>query len=198
MRPTSQPSPYTPENLAPFLCSLYVLIMDSKATPFDSGALGSRRAIIRRNPDDVQEIEMIEAAWGSNPRFSDGIRYEFIRSEGRTFLPNRCLVPASEFHIRNGEKKFRVRLEDGNFFYLAAIWEPAMGDWPVSYRIITVDANPEVMRYQERHGAIIQRRQVMRWLDDRVSETDLLLTPPPHLFTIEEIFTKPVQTSLAF
>ena len=172
--------------------------MDSKATPFDSDALGSRRAIIRRNPDDVQEIEMIEAAWGSNPRFSDGIRYEFIRSEGRTFPTNRCLVPASEFHIRNGEKKFRVRLEDGNFFYLAAIWEPAMGDWPVSYRIITVDANPEVMRYQERHGAIIQRRQVMRWLDDRVSETDMLLTPPAHFFTIEEIFTKPVQTSLAF
>ncbi|GLV27365.1 DUF159 family protein [Sphingobium sp. TomTYG45] len=141
---------------------------------------------------------MIEAAWGSNPRFSDGIRYEFIRSEGRTFPTNRCLVPASEFHIRNGEKKFRVRLEDGNFFYLAAIWEPAMGDWPVSYRIITVDANPEVMRYQERHGAIIQRRQVMRWLDDRVSETDMLLTPPAHFFTIEEIFTKPVQTSLAF
>ena len=91
-----------------------------------------------------------------------------------------------------------MRLEDGNFFYLAAIWEPAMGDWPVSYRIITVDANPEVMRYQERHGAIIQGRQVMRWLDDRVSETDMLLTPPAHFFTIEEIFTKPVQTSLAF
>ena len=172
--------------------------MDSNATPFDSDALGSRRAIIRRNPDDVQEIEMIEAAWGSNPRFSDGIRYEFIRSEGRTFPSNRCLVPASEFHIRNGEKKYRVRLEDGNFFYLAAIWEPAMSEWPISYRIITVDANPEVMRYQERHGAIIQRGQVMRWLDDRVSETDLLLTPPPRLFTIEEIFTKPVQTSLAF
>ena len=172
--------------------------MDSKATPFDSDALGSRRAIIRRNPDNVSEIEMIEAAWGSNPRFSDGVRYEFTRSEGRTFPTHRCLVPASEFHIRNGEKKFRVRLEDGNFFYLAAIWEPAMGDWPVSYRIITVDANPEVMRYQERHGAIIQRRQVMRWLDDRVSETDMLLTPPAHFFTIEEIFTKPVQTSLAF
>ncbi|KER35484.1 hypothetical protein AL00_16095 [Sphingobium indicum F2] len=172
--------------------------MDSKATPFDSDALGSRRAIIRRNPNDVEDIEMIEAAWGSDPRFSDGVRYEFIRSEGRSFPSNRCLVPASEFHIRNGEKKFRVTMEDGNFFYLAAIWEPAMGDWPVSYRIITVDANPEVMRYQERHGAIIQRRQVMQWLDCQVPETDLLVTPPAHLFSVEEILTKPVQTSLAF
>ena len=40
---------------------------------------------------------MIEAAWGSNPRFSDGVSYEFIRSEGRQFPGNRCLVPASEF-----------------------------------------------------------------------------------------------------
>ena len=172
--------------------------MDSKATPFDSDALESRRAIIRRNPDNASEIEMIEAAWGSNPRFSDGVRYEFIRSEGRTFPTHRCLVPASEFHIRNGEKKFRVRLEDGNFFYLAAIWEPAMDDWPISYRIITVDANPEVMRYQERHGAIIQRRQVMQWLDSSVPETDLLVTPSAHLFLIEEIWSQPTQCSLAF
>ena len=166
--------------------------------PFDSDALGSRRAIIRRNPDTVSEIEMIEAAWGSNPRFSDGVRYEFIRSEGRTFPTNRCLVPASEFHIRNGEKKFRVRLEDGNFFYLAAIWEPAMGDWPISYRIITVDANPEVMRFQERHGAIIQRRQVMQWLDYKAPEADLLMTPSAGIFDVEEIFSKPAQSSLAF
>jgi putative SOS response-associated peptidase YedK len=172
-------------------------MMDSKATPFDADALGSCRAIIRRNPDDLQEIEMIEAAWGSNPRFSDGVRYEFIRSEGRTFPSNRCLVPASEFHIRNGEKKFRVRLEDGNFFYLAAIWELAMGDWPVCYRILTVDANPEVMRYQERHGAIIQRRQVMLWLDHKVPEADLLETPPANLFSIEEILRMPAQGSLA-
>lgn len=172
--------------------------MDSRATPFDSDALGSSRAIIRRDPDNVHEVEMIEAAWGSNPRFSDGVSYEFLRSEGRTFPSNRCLVPASEFLIRNGQKTFRVCLEDGNFFYLAAIWEPAMGDWPVSFRIITVDANPEVMRYQERHGAIIPRRQVMQWLDCSIPEADLLVTPPAHLFSIEEILTRPVQTSLAF
>lgn len=172
--------------------------MDSKATPFDSEALGGRRAIIRRNPEDIQEIEMIEAAWGSNPRFNDGLSYEFIRSEGKAFPSNRCLVPASEFYIRNGEKKFRVRLEDGNFFYLAAIWEPAMGDWPICYRIITVDANPEVMRYQDRHGAIIHRRQFTQWLDHAVPEAELLVTPPAHMFCVEEILTKPVQTSLAF
>lgn len=172
--------------------------MDSKATPFDSDALGSRRAIIRRNPDDSQEIEMIEAAWGSNPQFSDGVSYEFIRAEEKRFPGNRCLVPASEFHIRNGEKKFRAFRDDGNFFYLAAIWEPAMGNWPISYRIITVDANPDIILYQGRHGAIIERRQVMQWLDLTMPEADLLVTPPAGMFTVEEILTKPVQTSLAF
>ncbi|MBV5325892.1 MAG: hypothetical protein J0626_11875, partial [Rhodospirillaceae bacterium] len=52
--------------LAADLCSHYVLSMDTSPKPFDSNApLGERRAIIRRNPDDAQEIEMIEAAWGS-------------------------------------------------------------------------------------------------------------------------------------
>lgn len=43
-----------------------------------------------------------------------------------------------------GEKRFRVKLDDGNFFYLAGVWEPAMGEWPLAFRIITVAANPEV------------------------------------------------------
>lgn len=73
-----------------------------------------------------------------------------------------------------------------------------MADWPVSYRIITVDANPEVIRYQARHGALIERRDAQKWLDFTVPEEDLLLTPPAGIFTIEEILTKPVQTSLAF
>lgn len=64
--------------------------------------------------------------------------------------------------------------------------------------ILTVDANPEVMRYQERHGAIIGRGQVLQWLDCIVPEAELLVTLPAHIFTIEEILTKPVQTSLAF
>ena len=72
-----------------------------------------------------------------------------------------------------------------------------MGDWPVSYRILTVDANPEVMRYQARHGAIIERRQVMQWLDLTRPEAELLVTPPARMFRIEDILTKPVQTSLA-
>ncbi|MFX4925838.1 hypothetical protein ABTC31_19830, partial [Acinetobacter baumannii] len=69
----------------------------------------------------MQEVEMVEARWGSNPRFSDGTSYRFVRSEGKTFPNHRCLVPASEFHMTVGDKQYRVKLDDGNFFYLAAV-----------------------------------------------------------------------------
>ena len=143
---------------------------------------------------------MVEATWGSDPRFSGGIAYRFVRSEGQPFPSQRCLIPASEFHLTVGEKRYRVTLDGGNHFYLAGIWEPAMADWPLSYRVITVAANAEVGRYQDRHGAIIQRRQVMQWLDAQVSESNLLVTPPARTFIVDDITSDPwraVQQALA-
>lgn len=173
--------------------------MDSNATPFDSEApLGTHRAIIRRNPEDASEIEMVEATWGSNPRFSDGTSFRFVRSEGQTFPSHRCLVSATEFQMTVGKKRYRVTLDGGNHFYLAAVWEPPMGDWPLCFRTVTVAANPEVAQYQDRHGAIIHRRQVMHWLDRTVPETDLLVTPPARTFLVEEIGAGVQQATLAF
>lgn len=166
-------------------------------TPFDSEApLEKLLPIIRRNPDDMQELEMVEARWGSDPRFNGGASFRFVRSEGKTFPSQRCLVPASEFHMTVGDKQYRVTLDDGNFFYLAASWEPAMAEWPLSFRVITVAANPEVSRYQDRHGAIILRRQRMHWLDHEVPEIELLKTPPARTFIVEEIAGGPRQKAL--
>jgi putative SOS response-associated peptidase YedK len=163
------------------------LAMESP-TPFDTDApLGNRRAIIRRNPDDVDEIEMIEACWGSNPRFSGGASYRFIRAEGQLFPSHRCLIVASEFHMSVGGKQYRVTRDDGNFFYLAGIWEEPMGDWPVSYRVVTVAANPEVALHQDRQGAMIARWQRMHWLDGTKPEAELLVTPHAGTFFVEEI-----------
>lgn len=166
--------------------------------PFDSDApLRSRRAIIRRNPDDASEIEMVEATWGSNPRFSDGVAYRFARAEGQTFPSHRCLIPASEFHMSVGDKRYRVSLDSGNHFYLAGVWEPAMGEWPLCYRVVTVAATSEVARYQDRHGAIIHRRQVMQWLDRTSPEVDLLETPPARTLIVQEIGASAGQPMLA-
>lgn len=172
-------------------------MVSATPTPFDSEApLGARRAIVRRNPADTSEIEMVEATWGSDPQFSDGTSFRFVRSEGRTFPTHRCLIAASEFHMKVGRKRYRVTLEGGNFFYLAGIWEPTMGEWPLSYRVVTVAANPEVARYQDRHGAIIHRRQVMQWLDASVPEADLLATPPARTFVVREIGARQPELTL--
>lgn len=140
---------------------------------------------------------MVDAVWGSNPQFSGGTSIRFVRSQGQTFPSQRCLIPASEFHMAVGPKRYRVRLDSGQFFYLAAIWEPAMGNWPLSYRILTVVSNAEVAPYQQRHGAIVHRREVMKWLDFTVPEDELLVTPPARIFRVEEIGAQPVQNSLA-
>lgn len=89
--------------------------------------------------------------------------------------------------MKVGKNDYRVTLDDGNFFYLAGVWEPPMAGWPLAFRIITVAANAEVSHYQDRHGAIILRRQVMDWLDATVREDEMLVTPPAHIFLIEEI-----------
>lgn len=173
--------------------------VNATATPFEFDAPeGSLRPIIRYKPGASGRKEIVNALWGSNPRFTDGVEFRFVRSEGKTFPSHRCLVPASEFQMRVDDRRYRVALEDGNFFYLAGLWEPPMGAWPLSFRIITVEANPEVSRYQERHGAIILRRQVMEWLDATVPESDILMTPPARTFLVEEIGAKrPAQSALA-
>ena len=170
----------------------------TRPSPFGPDApLGSRRVIIRQNPEDASEIEMVEATWGSDPRFRSDDSYRFVRSEGQTFPSHRCLIPVSEFHMAVGDKSYRVTLDRGEHFYLAGVWEAAMGDWPLSYRLITVAANPEVARYQDRHGAIVRRAQVMQWLDGTVRENKLIETPPARTFVVEEIGAGTPQPVLA-
>src|SRR3546814_2100601 len=58
-----------------------------------------------------------------------------------------------------GSHRYRVTLDSGNFFYLAAIWDPPCADWPLSYRILTIPAGADVIPYQSRHGVIIERSE---------------------------------------
>lgn len=166
--------------------------------PFNPDAPdGPLRAIIRRNPDNMQEVELLRAVWGSDPSLADGASLRFIRSEGGDFTDRRCLVAASEFHMNAGRKLYRARLESGGYFYLAALWTPAISGWPLSYRIATVPANAEVARHQQRHGAIVGRREAMRWLDPDADPGDFLRTPPDGTFRVEQIAPPLRQPALA-
>lgn len=162
--------------------------MGTAPTPFDPNtASDTTRALVRRNPDDMTEIEMVNAVWGSDPRFSDGVNYRFVRSEGRAFPARRCLIPASEFRMGTDDKRYRVTLDSGNFFYLAAIWDPPLADWPLSYRILTIDAGPDVSPHQSRHGVIVERRDVMHWLDGTLPNETLFAPPPKHSLFVEPL-----------
>src|SRR3546814_14341294 len=115
--------------------------------------------------------------WSSDVGSSD------LRTEGRAFPARRCLIPASEFRMGTGSHRYRVTLDSGNFFYLAAIWDPPCADWPLSYRILTIPAGADVIPYQSRHGVIIEPRNVMHWLDGPLPNQELFLEPPrPPLF----------------
>jgi len=161
--------------------------VSTSPTPFDTdGSVGSKRPIIRRDPDDPDPPELIEATWGSNLRFTDGVDYRFVRGDGKDFPNNRCLIPATAFDMKVGEKRFRATLDSGNWFYLAGLWEPGDGA-EVYFRIVTVYANSDIVDYQQRHGAIIHRRQVYDWLDGLVPAAELLCTPPAHTFHVERV-----------
>lgn len=157
-------------------------------TPFDPDAPGGGvTALVRRDPDNMGEVEMVKAVWGSDPRFSDGINFRFVRSEGRAFPKRRCLIPASEFRMGTGDHRYRVKLDSGNFFYLAAVWDPPLADWPLSYRILTIPAGADVIPYQSRHGVIIERRNVMHWLDGTLPNEVLFEEPPRHTLFVEPL-----------
>ena len=98
---------------------------------------------------------------------------------------------------RSAEK---MQMVDGNWFYLAGVWRPANPDWPLSFAVVTIEANPEVFFYQERQGAVLLRRQNMAWLDLTVPQEELLQPLPARSFAIEEIAPRaelPRQTELA-
>src|SRR3546814_4129350 len=86
-----------------------------------------------------------------------------------------------------GSHRYRVTLDSGNFFYLAAIWDPPCADWPLSYRILTIPAGADVIPYQSRHGVIIERRNVMHWLDGTLPPEELFLEPPRHTLFVEQL-----------
>ncbi|MEP6785545.1 MAG: SOS response-associated peptidase family protein [Sphingomonadales bacterium] len=132
-------------------------------------------------------MEMVDANWGSDPRFGDGVTFRFVRAETGDLSARRCLIPASEFHMGSGRKRYRAMLDGGNFFYLAGIWEPALAGWPLSYRIITASANADIAPYQDRHGAIIHRRQVMQWFDGSIDAQALQAPLLANTFAVEKI-----------
>lgn len=163
----------------------------TSATVFQSDApLDERRVIIRRHDGDV---EMVELPWGLRPRDGDARAVNVVRSKGRTFPTHRCLVPASEFRHRT----FSFSLANGDWFYFAGIWRPAINDWPESYAILTIEANDDLAPFHDRQMVVLRREQRMAWFDGLVPEGEILRRLLAGTFRVTRHSTSPVQPMLA-
>ena len=61
--------------------------------------------------------------------------------------------------------RFRARLANGDWFYLAGLWRPGTSHWREAFAIVTIEANPDIAPYQDRQGAVIRRGLHMEWLE---------------------------------
>ncbi len=157
--------------------------------PFDE-----RRVIIRRREGDV---EIVELPWGLRPLDGGPRPVNVVRSEGRRFPTNRCLVPASEFRHRSGAKNFRFSLANGDWFYFAGIWRQASNGWPEAYAILTIEANADIAPYHDRQMAVLTRHQRMDWLDGIMPEEEILRPLPARTFRVSPLSNASFQPRLA-
>lgn len=151
---------------------------------------GTPGAVIR--PDRHGEYEMVNLIWGLPPSEPGGRPFTHIRSEGRRFGSRRCLIPGSQFTVSNGKgekrRKWQVTLRGrDDLFYFAAIWRPATADWPSSYAMITIQANPDIAPYHDRQVAVILREHRFGWLDHLEPEHALLRPLPQGSFSLAQV-----------
>jgi len=89
----------------------------------------------------------------------------------RAIACRRCLVPANGFYewkSEGGVKRphlFTLREEEP--FAFAGIWDPAAGDLPETYCILTTEPNELVARVHTRMPVILNAGAMPRWLGDQ-------------------------------
>jgi putative SOS response-associated peptidase YedK len=149
--------------------------------------IGEPGAVIRYGHDG---LEMVNLRWGFALEPS-GRLGAALRSEGRSFPTNRCLVPASEVYLPFEGRRYRVSLVDGDWFYLAGLWRQASRTWPASYAVLTVEAGADVRPLRERQNAVILRKDRMAWLEG--GDETLLRPLPKGTFRVERADSDPRQ-----
>ncbi|QDZ09042.1 SOS response-associated peptidase [Sphingomonas panacisoli] len=145
--------------------------------------IGEPGAVVRYGRDGT--LEMVNLIWGLEPAWPEERPFEVVRSEGRAFPGNRCVVPASLFFHNRRRRRYRFSRVDDDHFYLAGIWRPATPRWPSAYAVLSVDAGEDVRPYADRQMVVLPRGMQMDWLDHRVPETDILRALPAHTFRAE-------------
>ncbi len=130
----------------------------------------------------------VEARWGLKPFEPDGRSYNLLRAEGRT-ITNPCLIIATEFMISGegrSKKRHRVTFNtDQLFFCFAGVWQPERADWPAAFAGLTVEANPDIAPFKERHLAVVRQEDWQAWLMASRPAEEMLRPHPLGSFKVE-------------
>jgi putative SOS response-associated peptidase YedK len=130
----------------------------------------------------------IEARWGLYPFEPDGRSYNLLRAEGRKIV-NPCLIVATEFMISgegSSKKRHRVTFKtDLPFFCFAGVWEAERPDWPAAFAGLTVEANPDIAPFKDRHLAVVRHEDWQGWLTGSIGPEQALRPHPAGSFVVE-------------
>ena len=148
-----------------------------------------RAPIVRFNRDSGS-AELVERRWswpapGGKPVFN-------MRSDGREFGRDRCLVVADGFYEFTSpaepKQKWKdcwlFRPADGEPFAIAGIVRDGV-DVGEAFTLLTVPPGPDIQPYHNRQIALLSPTQWRSWLDGSVSSKALLQPAPAGGLSVE-------------
>lgn len=135
-----------------------------------------RAPIVRWDPD-AKSAELVERRWSwpgptGKPVFN-------MRSDGREFSRDRCLVIADSFYEfttpadPKQKKKDCWQFRPGDDFAIAGLVRAAAGVGE-AFTLLTVPPGPDISRYHNRQVALLTPPYWRAWLDGSASSKDLL------------------------
>lgn len=159
--------------------------------PRDDIKITDTAPIVRRM-ENTDDIELVQCRWswpGSNKR-----PVYNLRSEGRDFTSNRCLVVADGFYeftdpkepAKKRKDKWLFTMPGQSVFCIAGIWRsyPEIGE---AFTMLTTAPGPDVVPYHDRQIVILDRAVWADWLDPNVPAQSLIRPLPAGALAVEQV-----------
>ena len=190
------------------MCNLYRLDKGADAIRKLFGAMGTQlsfaEGIPNFEPRDVHITDrapivraagdastLVERRW-SWPLATGKPLYN-LRSEGRNFAANRCVVIADGFYEYTAPADPRQKRKDrwlftpaaGGMLGIAGIWRahPAVGE---AFTLLTAEPGPDVAPLHHRQIVLLDPADWASWLDGAVPSKDLLRPSPAGFLAVEQ------------
>lgn len=159
--------------------------------PRDDIKITDTAPIVRRM-ENTDDMELVQCRWswpGSNKR-----PVYNLRSEGRDFTSNRCLVVADGFYeftdpkepAKKRKDKWLFTMPGQSVFCIAGIWRsyPEIGE---AFTMLTTAPGPDVVPYHDRQIVILDRAVWADWLDPNVPAQSLIRPLPAGALAVEQV-----------